>query len=63
MADEIDVTEERTSKLVEADVAEIRRKAAQIPKGVPGHCDFCGEFSWRLVGGNCAPCRDKHKLP
>lgn len=63
MADEIDVTEERTSKLVEADVAEIRRKAAQIPKGSPGHCNLCGEFSWRLVGGNCAPCRDKHKLP
>lgn len=23
----------------------------------------CGEFSWRLVGGACAPCRDKFKLP
>lgn len=28
-----------------------------------GDCDLCGEWSGRLVGGVCAPCRDRHKLP
>lgn len=63
MADIADITEERMQAEQSANEAEIRRKAAQIPKGEPGHCELCGEFSWRLVGGNCAPCRDKHKLP
>lgn len=45
---------------------ELRLKAAQvkaqIPEGAPGDCDFCGEWSGRLVIGACAPCRDKLKL-
>lgn len=63
MADVADITGERMEVQEAADLAEVRRKAAQIPKGEPGYCDLCGEFSWRLVHGNCAPCRDKHKLP
>ena len=63
MADEVDKTVDRMEAEQSANEAEIRRKAAAIPKGEPGHCDLCGEFSWRLVLGNCAPCRDKHKLP
>lgn len=63
MADEADKTGERMEIQEAADVAEIRRKAAAIPKGEAGFCDRCGEHSWRLVGGNCAPCRDKWKLP
>ena len=63
MADIADVTAERIEVQEAADIAEIRRKAAEMPKGVPGICDFCGEPSWRLVGGACAPCRDKFKLP
>ena len=34
-----------------------------MPKGVEGDCDFCGEWSGRLVGDACAPCRDKYRLP
>ena len=38
------------------------RAAADIPKGRPGDCDLCGEWSSRLVSGVCAPCRDRHGL-
>ena len=63
MADNVDVTAEQTEVQEAAYIAEIRRKAAEIPKGKPGECERCGEPSWRLVGGACAPCRDKFKLP
>ena len=63
MADIVDKTSERMEVQEAASIAEIRRKAAEIPKGEPGECERCGEPSWRLVGGACAPCRDKFKLP
>lgn len=63
MADEADATGERMAVQEAADIAAIRRKAAEIPKGKPGECERCDEPSWRLVGGACAPCRDKFKLP
>jgi hypothetical protein len=40
-----------------------RAKAAAIPAGTPGDCDYCGNPSPRLVDGHCAPCRDKYRLP
>lgn len=43
-------------------VAAAQRAAADMPKGTPGECDLCGEWSERLVRGACARCRDKHKL-
>ena len=63
MADIAVVTADRMEVQEAAHIAEIRRKAAEIPKGIPGECERCGEPSWRLVGGACAPCRDKFKLP
>ena len=63
MADIADVTADRMELQEAADIAEIRRKAAEIPKGVPGICDLCGISSPRLINGVCAPCRDRHKLP
>jgi len=63
MADLADITDERDAPIIEADVAYIRQQAADMPKGEPGECERCGEPSWRLVGGACAPCRDKFKLP
>ena len=63
MADEADKTADRMEVEEAANIAEIRRKAAEIPKGKPGECERCVEPSWRLVGGACAPCRDKFKLP
>ena len=63
MADIADVTSERMEVQEAAHIAEIRRKAAEIPKGKPGECDLCGEDMPRLINGVCAPCRDRHKLP
>ncbi len=63
MADIADVTGELMEVEEAADIAEICRKAATIPKGVPGICDLCCEDMPRLINGVCAPCRDRHKLP
>lgn len=62
MADEADQTFDRMEVQQAAKIAEICRKAAAIPKGVPGICDLCGEDMPRLINGVCAPCRDRHKL-
>ena len=43
-------------------LAAVRRAAADMPKGEPGDCELCGEWSGRLVRGVCAPCRDRFKL-
>lgn len=72
MADEVDATAERMEKesaLIEADM---RRKAADIPKGEPGECWYCGEEFARVVEVidpatenkvcSCGRCRDKRGL-
>lgn len=63
MADEADMSQVRMER--EDALRELARgKVAYTPPaGNPGDCDLCGEWSGRLVGGACAPCRDKHKLP
>lgn len=63
MADEID----RANDYAEADRARheqtARAAAAHMLAGSAGDCDFCGEWTGRLVGGACAPCRDARRLP
>ena len=61
--DEVDVAQEHLAAEEEVRNIEASRRASSIPKGVPGECDFCGEWSGRLIGGACAPCRDHYKLP
>jgi len=63
MPDEIDNQLERDAILDRANLDYHRRAAAAIPTGYPGECEYCGHDSKRLVGGACAPCRDKYKLP
>lgn len=63
MSDDADLTEERMEVEAAARIAEVHRKAAEIPTGEPGECELCGEESPRLVRGVCARCRDKWKLP
>ena len=63
MADEIDCANDIAQGERERTEREARVAAASIPAGEPGDCDFCGEWSGRLVGGACAPCRDKLRLP
>jgi len=56
MPDEIDRLQEHEIMHREQQIKAARK---EIPAGVPGECFCCGEESLRLVGGNCAPCRDK----
>ena len=61
--DDADLSQAKTEVLEAADIAEVRRRAAAMPKGEPGDCEMCGEWFGRLVKGVCARCRDLHKLP
>lgn len=61
--DVIDQANDKAAALVDAQEAEIRYRAAHMPAGEPGYCCKCGEYSVRLVGKACAPCRDFYKLP
>jgi len=63
MADEIDQANDRAQADNDRAIAEARAVAAAIPVGEPGECDMCGSWSGRLVGGACAPCRTKWRLP
>ncbi len=60
MADDVDIANEGYAVLL---AHRIQADAKEIPPGVPGDCDLCGEYSSRLIGGACAPCRDKYDLP
>jgi hypothetical protein len=62
MADEIDRANDRAEADTERAIADVRKAAAVIPQGEAGDCDFCGEYSSRLVGGACAPCRTRYRL-
>lgn len=62
MSDILDETDEREAAFLAAEVLRVRLSAAAIPAGEPGDCDFCGEWTGRLVRGACAPCRDKRGL-
>lgn len=57
-----DFAAEMAQRKVDEKIEEIRRKAI-LAVGVAGDCDLCGEWTSRLVGGACCPCRDKYKLP
>ena len=63
MSDLIDEANDKAAIEVATGEALIRAQAAAIPPGVPGECDFCGEWAGRLVSGACAPCRDRRALP
>ena len=63
MADEIDAANDLALADNDRAIAEARDKAAQIPAGIAGDCELCGDWSGRLVGGACAPCRDRYRLP
>jgi len=58
MADDIDRASEYAERMREYLVRQHR--AAAIPEGRPGECDFCGEESPRIVNGYCAKCRDQY---
>ena len=61
--DIIDQANDRVEMDTARIVAHQRRLAQQIMPGEPGECEICGEWAGRLVGGACAPCRDRLHLP
>lgn len=63
MADEIDRANDRAQADNDRAIAEARAIAAAIPAGSVGECDLCGEWSGRLVGGACAGCWTRWRLP
>ncbi|OZI58743.1 conjugal transfer protein TraR [Bordetella genomosp. 1] len=63
MADIIDQAGDHIEREADARQAEASARAAAMPKGTPGDCELCGEWSGRLVNNACAPCRDRYKLP
>ena len=63
MADEIDIANDRAQADNERAIAAARKVAYEIPAGNAGDCDMCGAWSGRLVGGACARCRDRYRLP
>jgi hypothetical protein len=56
--DEADYANEEAEQRLTALIKQARKP---IPKGIPGDCDLCGEWS-RLVDGVCSPCRDRYKI-
>ena len=61
--DEGDIASKNDIFLEGLEARRIRQAAASIPAGNPGVCEYCDLPSPRLVGGACATCRDKYKLP
>lgn len=62
MADEADRSEYYIESVIDDHVKEAMRRVLDIPVGNPGDCSICGEWSGRLVGDACSPCRDKYRL-
>lgn len=63
MPDEIDIAQEQEQADTARSISSARAAAAAIPAGHAGECDYCGEWSPRIVGRACARCRDKRRLP
>lgn len=62
MSDIIDRANDKAAALLDAQESEIRYRAQHMPAGEPGYCQECGDYSARLVGNYCAPCRDFLKI-
>lgn len=62
MTDDVDFANDISEKNRENKILQIRERA-EIAPGVAGECDSCGEYSPRLIHGNCARCRDLKGLP
>lgn len=53
MADEVDKTSERMDNELSLTVADLCRRAAEIPAGRAGDCYYCGEHFPRVVEVRC----------
>jgi len=62
MADHADNADDLIEKEKDAGVKQAAKAAAEIPVGIPGECEYCGEHFERLVKSACGRCRDTFKL-
>lgn len=60
--DDADISQERMEREQALRDKATGGTAYEIPSGKPGDCDLCGEWCGRLIGGVCAPCRDKRGM-
>lgn len=56
MADPVDMATDIVAEHLARGLARI---SGAVPVGQPGECDACFETMPRIVGGLCAPCRDR----
>lgn len=61
MADDVDRAGDISELAARRRENAVRAAAAAIPTGAPGECEACGDEMPRLVGGRCAPCRDRKR--
>jgi hypothetical protein len=62
MADEADRSEYFIESVIDDNVKEAMIRAANIPIGVKGVCEYCDEMFDRIVNGACGYCRDLYRL-
>ena len=62
MADEADKSDYFIESVIDDHVKEAMRIAANIPIGVKGICEYCGDEFDRIVNNACGYCRDKFHL-
>jgi hypothetical protein len=62
MSDDCDRADLYIENVIDDHVKLAMRKAADIPAGISGECDLCGEYFSRLVNGCCGYCRDKYRM-
>jgi len=58
--DEADNAQMSIETVIDINLANAMREAANIPVGEAGECNGCGEYFSRTVDGYCARCRDKY---
>lgn len=62
MMDDADKADYFVESVLDDGIKEAMRRAADIPTGEAGECDYCGYEFNRIVGGACGKCRDKFGL-
>ena len=55
-----DIVDTAQARMERAEETTPPRPPFELQPGHPGDCDTCGEWSGRLVNGDCAPCRERY---
>lgn len=61
MADDVDFATDIVARATARAVNAVRAAVAAEPIAAAGECQMCGDEMPRLVGGRCAPCRDRRR--